>query len=76
MAATHAPQTKSPWLSWFAAPAQPNGWRVVRFAQVDADGMPIGKPVPSLSPAGQERTFVSEASAGRAAGWLNLQAEQ
>lgn len=36
----------SPWQQWFAGPAPENNhqWRVLRFAAVDVDGKPVGKP--------------------------------
>jgi len=69
-----ADQPASKWLSWFAAPVpQSHAWRVCRFESVDVDGQPIGKPLVSLSPAQQMRTFKTEAAANRAAQWLNFE---
>lgn len=61
------------WQSWFAASDGHNGWRVIRFEVVDAEGKPVGKPIASVSPANQVRIFGGEASANRAAAWLNIE---
>lgn len=63
----------SEWQRWFAGPATPSGWRVLRFEKVDAEGKPVGKPMESLTPANAVRVFKTEDAANRAANFLNFE---
>jgi hypothetical protein len=46
---------------------------LIRFAQVDAGGAPLGKAITAMTPGNQPRLFHTEASALRCAAMLNLE---
>lgn len=62
------------WRLWTPA-AMPTGprWRLIRFAEVDAQGRPVGKAIECLAPGGAVRTFPTEAVAQSVADYLNAE---
>lgn len=64
------------WTTWTPARAVSNTarWRLVRFAEVDAEGRPLGKAIECKSPSGDTRTFPTEAVAQGCANLLNAEA--
>jgi hypothetical protein len=63
------------WTTW--APARVGNtsrWRLIRFETVDAQGRPVGRCTESKTPAGDTRTFPTEAVAQGCADLLNAEA--
>lgn len=75
MSAQGSPAPGAQWLRWFpaAAPGAGGRWRLIRFAQVDAGGAPLGKAITAMTPGNQPRLFHTEASALRCAAMLNME---
>jgi hypothetical protein len=66
----------SSWQRWFPGPTavgRRQGWRLIRFAEVDAEGKPVGRPIEAIAPGGHPRFFLTEAAAESAARWLNAE---